>query len=146
MPNKVIKEQHLNFTNKNISRKRFFKWAGIVMLIPLLKIWQYSTNRRQLSSTQNNELIIEKDLPDGVHFFGKVILIKQNGAYQLLSSKCTHLGCRITKMENNQLVCPCHGSRYDIKGSPLTGPAVKPLEDLYFQMDDKNGKISIRFV
>ncbi len=141
-----MKGRHLNLTSKNISRKRFFKWAGIAMLIPLFKIWQHSTNRKQLSLTQNDELIIDKDLPDGVHFFGKIILIKQNGTYHLLSSKCTHLGCRINKMENNELVCPCHGSRYDINGNPITGPAVEPLKEFDFRLDDKNVNISIRFV
>ena len=96
-------------------------------------------------SHQENEITVSRNLPDGVHFFGNVILIKQNGSYHLLSSKCTHLGCRINKTEGDQLVCPCHGSRYDIKGRPLTGPAVKPLEELEFEMDEKNGNISIHY-
>jgi Rieske Fe-S protein len=116
------------------------------MLIPLYKIWQHSVDSKQLFSSQTNEITVSRDLPDGIRFFGKVILIKQNGTYHLLSSKCTHLGCRINKIENEQLVCPCHGSRYDTKGNPLTGPAVRPLGELDFEMDEKNGNISIRFV
>lgn len=42
---------------------------------------------------------------------------------------CTHRKCTVEyKSEDKQIVCPCHGSKFDLKGRVLTGPAEKPLE------------------
>jgi Rieske Fe-S protein len=43
-----------------------------------------------------------------------------------LSSICTHLGCRVRKARDG-FDCPCHGSRYDLHGKVINGPAAKPL-------------------
>lgn len=38
--------------------------------------------------------------------------------------RCTHLGCRLTwNPEEGSYDCPCHGSRYDIDGNRIDGPA-----------------------
>lgn len=51
------------------------------------------------------------------------------GNVHLLKSACTHLGCNV-KWNNAEKSwdCPCHGSRFGVDGSLLTGPAVKALE------------------
>jgi len=43
-----------------------------------------------------------------------------------LSSICTHLGCRVRKSRDG-FDCPCHGSRYNLNGEVINGPAAKPL-------------------
>lgn len=40
---------------------------------------------------------------------------------------CTHLGCVPARGEEGW-VCPCHGSRYDLSGRILRGPAPRNLE------------------
>jgi cytochrome b6-f complex iron-sulfur subunit len=41
---------------------------------------------------------------------------------------CTHLGCTVAwQAEQNQFVCPCHGSRYDAEGRVTHGPAPRSL-------------------
>ena len=46
--------------------------------------------------------------------------------FTVLSSVCTHLGCRIRKTRFG-FRCPCHGSAFDTKGQVVTGPANEPL-------------------
>jgi nitrite reductase/ring-hydroxylating ferredoxin subunit len=45
-----------------------------------------------------------------------------------VSLRCTHLGCllRFNSAERSW-DCPCHGSRFDVDGNVLEGPASKPL-------------------
>ena len=60
---------------------------------------------------------------------------KKIGAYRddndkihLVSTKCTHLGCQL-EWNPNELTwdCPCHGSRFDYKGSLLNNPAMEDV-------------------
>ncbi|MDQ4012041.1 MAG: FAD-dependent oxidoreductase [Actinomycetota bacterium] len=53
---------------------------------------------------------------------------KPDGTLHAVSLRCTHLGCllRFNGAERSW-DCPCHGSRFDIDGSVLEGPAVRPL-------------------
>ena len=50
------------------------------------------------------------------------------GALHARSAVCTHLGCIVQWNANEKSWdCPCHGSRYDIEGRVLNGPAVSAL-------------------
>jgi cytochrome b6-f complex iron-sulfur subunit len=42
-----------------------------------------------------------------------------------VSSTCTHQGCTISNFDSgsNQFVCLCHGSRFDLSGKVVQGPA-----------------------
>lgn len=46
-----------------------------------------------------------------------------------LDSICTHAGCTVSRfvVANNRMTCPCHGSRFDIEGRVILGPAEEPL-------------------
>ncbi len=50
------------------------------------------------------------------------------GELHELSAVCPHLGC-IVAWNPTELSwdCPCHGSRFDVDGKVLNGPAIKPL-------------------
>jgi glycine/D-amino acid oxidase-like deaminating enzyme/nitrite reductase/ring-hydroxylating ferredoxin subunit len=52
-----------------------------------------------------------------------------DGGLHAVSLRCTHLGCllRFNSAETSW-DCPCHGSRFDVDGEVLEGPAVSPLE------------------
>jgi glycine/D-amino acid oxidase-like deaminating enzyme/nitrite reductase/ring-hydroxylating ferredoxin subunit len=52
-----------------------------------------------------------------------------DGTLHAVSSRCTHLGCQVVwNAAESTWDCPCHASRFDVDGSVLNGPAVKPLE------------------
>lgn len=52
-----------------------------------------------------------------------------DGTCHGLSAVCTHLACIVHwNGAEKSWDCPCHGSRFDLDGNVLQGPAVKPLE------------------
>lgn len=53
----------------------------------------------------------------------------EEGNLHTVSAVCTHLGCMLGwNATDRTWDCHCHGSRFDIKGEVLHGPAVTPLE------------------
>ena len=72
-----------------------------------------------------------RDFTDGVVRFNRekkaYVIGGPTGVYAL-SAVCTHLGC-ITRFKSDERViaCPCHGSRFDLEGNVIHGPAPRPL-------------------
>jgi cytochrome b6-f complex iron-sulfur subunit len=65
---------------------------------------------------------------------GKVFLQKyktfvevESGRIRAQTAVCTHLGCTVNAVETGYS-CPCHGSRYDLEGNNVAGPAPSPLD------------------
>jgi glycine/D-amino acid oxidase-like deaminating enzyme/nitrite reductase/ring-hydroxylating ferredoxin subunit len=51
-----------------------------------------------------------------------------DGEAHAVSLRCTHLGCLLRfNAAETSWDCPCHGSRYNVDGDVLEGPAVQPL-------------------
>ncbi len=66
----------------------------------------------------------------------KIYVVRNDDGFYALSSTCTHLGCmtRYDK-ENDQIACPCHGSRFHLDGTVKHGPAPKPLPRLAMSIE-----------
>ena len=53
----------------------------------------------------------------------------EDGALHAVSLRCTHLGCLVRfNAAERSWDCPCHGSRFDVDGTVLEGPATRPLK------------------
>ncbi|GMU96434.1 ubiquinol-cytochrome c reductase iron-sulfur subunit [Ignavibacterium album] len=97
-----------------------------------------------LSNPANKKkVVLPNDFSNGVTLHEDFIVIKNNEKIRILSSRCTHLGCRINNVNENILTCPCHGSQFDLNGIPVKGPAAKNLTELKFKIDLKQNQIII---
>ncbi|MBO4272350.1 Rieske 2Fe-2S domain-containing protein [Microbispora triticiradicis] len=59
-----------------------------------------------------------------------VVTQPEAGTFKAFSATCTHKSCPVGSVANNEIVCPCHGSRFSAKdGSVTNPPANKPLAE-----------------
>jgi cytochrome b6-f complex iron-sulfur subunit len=61
--------------------------------------------------------------------------------YSAMTATCTHQTCTITGFQNQDFVCPCHGSTFDLNGRVLMGPAPASLRHYVTQFS--NGVLTI---
>jgi cytochrome b6-f complex iron-sulfur subunit len=65
-----------------------------------------------------------------------------NGGFLALSRSCTHLGCTVPWLsEENRFVCPCHSSAFDINGDVLEPPAPRAMD--LFEVTIENNVVSV---
>jgi cytochrome b6-f complex iron-sulfur subunit len=56
-----------------------------------------------------------------------------------VSQKCPHLGCRVPFCESSgHFECPCHGSRFDIGGEWIAGPAPRGMDQYALSVEGDN--------
>lgn len=52
------------------------------------------------------------------------------GEFKAFSAVCPHQGCLVTDVRDGAIVCPCHGSQFDIAtGDVIGGPATSGLAE-----------------
>lgn len=56
----------------------------------------------------------------------RILVVRKNGQLSALSSTCTHRKCNL-RSTGTDLRCPCHGSRFDLDGHVIKGPASRDL-------------------
>jgi len=121
--------------NKYISRKDFLVKLSWLLTIPYMLFAGYAFKQNaHINRAKNIRIPIQ--LNNGVTFRDGLIVIKNDKQTQFLSAKCTHLGCNIHAVENDELVCPCHGSRFSLEGNCLKGPAKEGLQVLEYEIDE----------
>lgn len=64
-----------------------------------------------------------------------------------IGDECTHQGCSLAEgglgEEEETVVCPCHGSEFDVRtGEPLSGPASDPVP--VYPIRVRDGWVEIR--
>lgn len=82
-------------------------------------------------------------IQNGVNFIANIIIIKKDNLINVYSAKCPHLGCIINHLEEEKIICPCHGSQFGLDGTNLKGPALTSLTKLEYKFD-KNKNLIIK--
>jgi len=65
------------------------------------------------------------------------ILVTQpkEGVFRAFSAKCTHAGCIVTGIREDEIACGCHGARFSPdSGEPVAGPAKSPLGKIQLEV------------
>lgn len=73
-----------------------------------------------------------------------VLLVRADGQVHAIADRCSHRGCALHEgtLERDEIVCPCHGSRFGLDGRVRKGPATSPQPS--FDVRAREGKIEIR--
>ena len=69
-----------------------------------------------------------------------VVTQPAEGEFKAFTAVCTHQGCVVGSVADNEISCPCHGSLFSAEdGSVVTGPATAPLTEIEVQV--KGGSV-----
>ncbi len=90
-------------------------------------------------------IVFNRKIPKGcgkiVRFHGKkrAVYRDENGAVYILGTKCPHLHGELKwNAETKTWDCPCHGSRFDIYGNPVSEPTTKSCKYIKYESKCKN--------
>ena len=120
-----------------LARDGFLYLSGALALGGLLRFLDFDPNPEaktefdlgHVSDYPLNSRTILSDPP--------AVLLHNDKGFSALSLVCTHLGCTL-KNEVQGFACPCHGSRFDMNGNVLHGPATKHLQTLRVEVTDED--------
>jgi Rieske Fe-S protein len=127
--------EKLKFENNNKNSRRIFLKLFSSSIFIGVSTLAFSLIKKEIDN--NKELIIpinEISFKNKV-LINNVIIIQKADSYLVLENRCTHLGCKL-KLSEKELVCPCHGSKFDFEGKPIKGPAIMNLKALKFTVSE----------
>jgi cytochrome b6-f complex iron-sulfur subunit len=76
---------------------------------------------------------------EGATYFseGQFWLASSSGQVVALYQKCPHLGCKVPfNPATDRFECPCHGSKYNILGEYIEGPAPRGMDRFLIKVND----------
>ncbi|ROR90616.1 Rieske (2Fe-2S) protein [Nocardioides aurantiacus] len=99
------------------------------------------------STTSSGPITTTSKVPvgGGLIFAGEKVVVTQptEGEFKAFTAVCTHAQCVVTSVEDDEIDCSCHGSRFSITdGSVVTGPADRPLAELQVSVEGEDISVS----
>jgi cytochrome b6-f complex iron-sulfur subunit len=68
----------------------------------------------------------------------RIWVVREPGRLFAIHARCTHLGCTPNWIEaENKFRCPCHGSGFDREGRNFEGPAPRPMDRVWIEIDEE---------
>lgn len=124
------------------NRRIFIKFFYAGLLAALVLIWdKLAKNHKASHEAQKRVLPLHAN--QSVAFQDNYIVLNEKGKIRVFSSHCTHLGCKIQEFRRGKLICPCHGSEYNLNGIPTKGPAFKSLTEYKTRISHDKSSIEI---
>jgi cytochrome b6-f complex iron-sulfur subunit len=132
------------------TRRRFMNAVlglfGVISAIGVIypvSMFLWPQRRKTRGAAVQSIKIPLSDVPIGeakfIRFLNKATVIIHLNEQEIvaLSAVCTHLGCVVKwNDDKKELSCPCHGGRFDTRGSVLGGPPPAPLPSFTTHVED----------
>ena len=125
-----------------MKRRHFFKIIGSIFGLATIAVTDISIQLSEKVHKQKYKPIKVSEIKNTINFYDDLIITSVNNKINVFSSKCTHLGCKINSYKDEDIICPCHGSRFYTDGKVIKGPADKNLKKMEFEIF--NDEIHIR--
>jgi len=112
-----------------MDRRTLLQGAGVVAAAGLVAACgSTSQTSPDGGSTAGVGLVAVADVPvgGGVVIEEPPVVITQpsQGQFKAFTAICPHQGCLVSKVDDAEIVCPCHGSTFSIEdGAVIQGPA-----------------------
>jgi len=129
----------------HLSRRGFLKWGtlsfSLLSFLGISRMVQaFLSMGRKEDAPSRFSVGRSEDFPmGGVAKIQGVYLVRDENGLFALKGDCPHLGCSFRWNEAIRLFeCPCHGSRFELSGRFVSGPAKKPLQHVLLTKNQKN--------
>jgi cytochrome b6-f complex iron-sulfur subunit len=120
-------------------RRVFLYWmlgglGGVLAAAAAWPVLSFLAPRRSASAAATVSVPLAKVPVGTAHFFDfrgrpAVVVQGQAGTFIAMSAICTHLGCIVKWVaEEQHFLCPCHGGQFSATGAVLAGPPTKALD------------------
>jgi cytochrome b6-f complex iron-sulfur subunit len=137
---------------KGVTRREFLNYVwGATMAVFMAEmggaIFLYALPRFKAGEFGGTFTLPASSLPTP----GSAPLANQEGRFWIANTDqgvyaiykvCTHLGCLYGWSSLTQrFECPCHGSKFQLNGTYIEGPAPRSLDRFVIQVQDASGKV-----
>lgn len=129
--------------NTNMPRRSFLKGlvlallglTGLTFAAPVVNyiLPRSGKGGEDFLTSADGKPIFGSDIREGASFIGlskdgPTIIIRRAGRLAAFSAVCTHLGCLVKWLPNEEVfLCPCHAGKFDANGVNISGPPPGPL-------------------
>ena len=92
--------------------------------------WVDAGSEDELAVGEAKDLMSSRGIP-------LMLVHREEDLFVALEKKCPHLGCMVDLVEG-ELLCPCHGAKFTLDGTLISGPSPRGLKQFEVKRLDGN--------